>query len=227
MTTSEPNPRAARGALHRWGAPLAIVWAGLLLSAFVFERRLPEAVTRAPSPLLVTLLLGCPGASLLALFGLRRLDADPERRSAPGDALVAWLLAAMFAAHALILAVVAGALPSLHPGLALVAGFLLLGLAALLPSLPVGCPFGLLTAATRSDPARWAAVHRELAVGAGLSGGLALAAALAPSGPWTPAALVPVGVAILRGLRRPSPPRESEHAAPSQRPSGPDENRSP
>lgn len=225
MSVSEPH--ASQGGLHRWAAPLAIIWAGLMLSAFVFERRLPEAVREAPSPMLVGLLVGLPGLSLGVLLGLRRLDAAPQRRSAPGDALVAWLLAALFAAHALVLAVVAGALPSLHPGLSLVAGVLLIGLALLLPGLPFACPFGLLTPATRADTEHWQRVHRELATGAAVSGALALGTALVSAGPWTPLALLPVVLTVARGFRAAPEPVSNEDGADPDRPSAPDEERSP
>lgn len=224
MSEAQGEERSAgSGVMRRWVVPWAIVWAGIMLSAFVMEQRLPEAVQSDPSGGVAALLLGVPALSVVVLLALRRLDRDPASQSAVGDAILAWLLAAMFASHALLLAVVTGALPSLHPGLALIAGFLLLGWAALLPSLPPGSPLGLLTRATRADPRLWRRVHREVAIGAALSGGLALASALVSATLVSALALIPLVVSLARGLAHEAPPPPDEDARAAARPKPRDE----
>ena len=89
------------------------------------------------------------------LIFFRRLDRGPEVRSPGGDALIIWVMAFFFGAHALLLAVVIGALHSLHPALALAVAVLLLGIGALLPSLPPQSPFGLALEGLRDRPERW------------------------------------------------------------------------
>ena len=145
-----------------------------MLSAFTFERRLPEALQSAPSALLVGLLLGVPLVSAATLSFARRMDAELERRSAAGDALIAWLQAFFFAAHIIILSVLLGLLPDLRPALDLAGGLLVVGAAGLLPGLPPRSPFGLVVPATR-HPAAWKVAHRRLAVWLALVGAVMLA----------------------------------------------------
>ncbi|MEL6189074.1 MAG: hypothetical protein AAFU79_31010, partial [Myxococcota bacterium] len=103
MTASTP-PHSST--LLRWVLPLALLWGQLGLSAFVMERRLPEAVANQPSPRLVVLLLLLPALAGLVLTLARRLDRPLERRSPAGDALLLWIMAFFFSAHAILLAVV-------------------------------------------------------------------------------------------------------------------------
>lgn len=192
-------------ALSRWALPLAIVWAELLLSAYAFERQLPDSVKTAPSRLLLGVLFALPVLSALALFGMRWLDRRLEHRSPAGNAFATWILAFGFTTHALVLAVATGGLSSLHPGLAVAVGGLLLGLSALLPTLPVGHPYGIVHQGTRSSPTLWRRVHRGVAVGFALSGVLAMLTAALPSGLGLVFALLPAAALLGWGMTRAGP----------------------
>lgn len=185
----------------RWFLPGLVVWAQVMLSAFVFERRVPDAVRASPSPLLVVLLIGGPLVSLAILIQARRMDRAPERRSPAGDALVLWLLGFCFSAHALVMAVVTGALTGLQPGLGLAVGALLLGGAGLLPALPYRSPFGLVHRSTLSSPSAWRSRHRRVAAAAAVSGILCLGSLWFPRAPFLVLALAPVWVTTLAALR--------------------------
>lgn len=190
--------------MTRWLWPLSIIWAELMLSAFVFQRRLPEALQRDPSTLLVTLLWAGPVVSSLVLAQARRMDRAPERRSDVGNTLVLWLLAFCFSAHALLLAVMTGALAALQPALGLAVGGLCLGWGLLMPRLPFGSPFGLVHAASLHSEAAWRVRHRRLGRGLLLSGVLSFGCLWAPRTPYLIIALAPVlftGVLALRPER--------------------------
>lgn len=184
--------------LLRWVLPLALVWGQLGLSAFVMDRRLPDAVADSPTLRLGILLIIVPLVSILVLLLGRRVERPPFRSSVVGDALVLWLMTFFFCAHALVLAVVTGDLAGLHPGSAVLVGGLLLGLAALLPSLPPSSPFGL-SMEPDPSPERWRRVHRWVALALALSGGLALASAALPAGLGLLLALAPASAAGLWG----------------------------
>ncbi|MEO1230607.1 MAG: hypothetical protein AAFZ18_17055 [Myxococcota bacterium] len=196
MTASTP-PHSST--LLRWVLPLALLWGQLGLSAFVMERRLPEAVANQPSPRLVVLLLLLPALAGLVLTLARRLDRPLERRSPAGDALLLWIMAFFFSAHAILLAVVTGDLEGLHPMSAGLVGGLLLGMAALLPSLPPSSPFGLGTEPS-TPPPRWRRVHRAVAGALAVSGILAFASMARPAGLGLLLSLLPAAGAGVWGI---------------------------
>lgn len=191
----------------RWRLPLALVSAQLGLGGFVFARRLPAALTAAPSALLLTLLLLAPVASAVVLALGRRLDRRPEDRSPAGDALVVWLLAFLTGAHVLVLGVVSGALEALQPALGLCVAAFLLGLAPLLRRLPWRSPFGLAHPRARADQGAWRRSHLRLARACASSAALSLAVLAIPRHPLLVLALLPVvltaGVEAWRGRRAP------------------------
>ena len=186
--------------LGRWFIPLGVVWAQLFLSAFVFERRLPEGLRNDPSLLLVELLLGTPGLSTVLLWGFRRLDQQDERRSSVGNTLVIWVMAFMFMTHAIILGVVIGALEGLHPWMSFAVVFLLLGTASLLPALPPESPYGFRVLATR-DHQQWRRIHRGLALSLGLSAIVICLTATLSSKIWVALGLVPTAAGLLWAWR--------------------------
>lgn len=212
--------------MRRWWLPLGLIWAQLMLSAFVFERRLPDAVTRAPSAVLLAVLFAVPAMAAGVLVYARRADRSLSLRSAAGDTLVLWLLTFFFAAHALVLAVAMGALSSLHPWLPLCVGGLLLGWAVILPGLPGASPFAL-TGGRQVTADVTRRVHHGVARGLALSGVLAFGSALLPSGVGLGLALVPAlvagawGVLTVKGavsvVREGAPDEEDED---SERPTG-------
>src|SRR5688500_1277793 len=90
--------------MTRWVVPLSIAWTGLLLSAWVYTKKLDEPARQATPKLLIAF-LGTPLFSVLLLIGLR-LGA-PRASSASGrsgDLLVTWVLAFLFSIHAAVLA---------------------------------------------------------------------------------------------------------------------------
>lgn len=186
----------------RWFLPVSVILGEVALSTFTLERRLPAALRSEPSLLLVTLLFTGPALTIVAFIAFRWLDRRPEDRSSAGDALVLWLLAFLFTAHAMVLGVATGWLESLHPSLAVAAGVLLLGVAALLPLLPSRSPFGVVTATTEESPEIWRKVHRRLARWYAVSGFLVLAMSPFLEGFGLALALVPAVFGTLRAITR-------------------------
>lgn len=189
--------------LSRWGLPLALVWSQLMLSAFVFERRLPDGLRSGPGLQVPLILLAVPTLSAAFLWSVRRAESRAERSSAVADALVAWLLAFLMAAHAIVLAVVVGALGGLHPWLGVATAVLLLGLAYFFPSLPPGSPLGLNLPGRAPDPGAWFRMHLRLARGLAASAGVVLIAATRPSSLLVLAAALPTAWALVWALRTP------------------------
>ncbi|MCA9556194.1 MAG: SdpI family protein [Myxococcales bacterium] len=203
----------------RWGLPAVVIWAGLMLSAWVHTERLPQHTT-ASAGKLAAVFLGVPALQILALVGLRKVLARAGRTSAMADLLVLWLVVFLFGLHAAILAVAVGMLESLGRGVPVAISLLLLGFGPALAFMEPGSPLGIRTRATLASPAAWRATHRFAAVVFGLAGLLApvgllfegaeaLYAALAP-------ALVALSLALARGALARAP--RDEHGAPVERP---------
>ena len=185
----------------RWVFPIGLVWAQLMASAFVFERRLPSAVQEAPSRALQCMLLAGPLLSLLLLLWGRRLDRNPRDRSAIANAMVIVVLAFILAAHLQLLSGLGGRSSALHPGLPLSVGALLLALSGLIPRLPSGSPYGVKTPATCADERVWARVHRVFAGTMAGSGGLLIGAALLGwDGGWLALGLAPATLGLVWAL---------------------------
>jgi hypothetical protein len=207
-TESGPASPPSTG-LTRWGAPLAVVWAGVLLSAWVQGARLPAV--RAPGSRLLALLLGAPATSLAALLLLRAaLARTPRAPRRSDDLVVLWLVAFLFAVHALVLASATGLVRALATPTALVVAALLGGLGPLVDGLEPGSALGIRTARTLASPRAWSAAHRAAGIGLGLAAlaGFGLAAlsptlAIAVAGAGGGFALL-LGAVI--GDRRADPP---------------------
>lgn len=181
----------------RWVAPIGILWFQWVLSAFVFEKRLPDPLRFSPSVLLVVALLGLPCASVFIFFAIRWVDRRTFLQNRVSDLIVLWLITFLFLSHALVLSVVVGLRSSLHPGLAQASGGFLIGLALLLPKLPLGSPLGLYTHVSVHTSAAWQRRHRYLAYGLGVSGVGLLFSFLMPASLFFALALLPaVGAGV-------------------------------
>ena len=190
----------------RWGLSAVVIWAGLMLSAWVHTEKLPRGHAASDAQLAVVF-LSVPALQILALVGLRRLLA---RRGPSGstDLLVLWLVTFLFGLHAAVLAVAVGMLTSLADAVPVAVGLLLLGFGPVLALMEPGSPLGIRTRATLASPTAWRSTPRfagAVFVVAGLlapsgllfDGPTALYAALAP-------ALGAVALSIVRGaLARP------------------------
>lgn len=184
----------------RWGMPAVVIWASLMLSAWIHTDKLPEDAEVAAATLALVF-LSAPAAQIIGLLGLRAaLARRPPSRNA--DLLVLWLMTFLFGLHAAVLAVAIGMLSSLGRAVPLAVSLLLLGVGPVLAFLEPGSPLGIRTRATLADPAVWRRAHRFAAgafvlaglvapLGLLLEGVVALYAAVAP-------ALLVVAVSILR-----------------------------
>lgn len=211
MSTSTP--------LTRWGGPAAMIWVGLMLSAWVHSDKLSEADAGAAR--LAAVMLAVPTLQVVLLVGLRRvLDRRGAGRGA--DLVVLWLMTFLFGLHAAVLATAIGMLDSIGRAVPVAVGLLMFGLGPGLTALEPGSPLGIRTRSTLASTQVWRRVHR-FAAGSFLVAGLiapfgllfegldALYVAVAP-------ALLAVSVSILRGGIKPPP----EDEAPAERPT-PDE----
>ncbi|MBX2811294.1 MAG: hypothetical protein KTR25_05780 [Myxococcales bacterium] len=176
--------------MARWWAPLGLIWLEWLLSAYVIEKKLPRELRDTASPVLTGAMITLPLLSMLLLAVLRRID-----RRGDGYLIVLWGMTFFFVVHALVLSVVSGILPELHPSLMVATGIWLLGMGILLPLLPVGSPMGLHCRALVTNPGRWCHIHRWLGAGVVVSG-----VGLVGSGCFDQRSAIAVIVALLPAL---------------------------
>ncbi len=148
---------SASTALTRWAWPGAIIWSGVMLSAWVHTEKF-SADLKIELWKLLALLLGVPAIQLLCLLLLRKVLKPHEARS--GDLLVLWLVTFLFGLHASILATAIGLIPSIGKAVPIAVTLLMLGIAPVLPSLEYKSPLGIRTRATLSDPELWRRAHR-------------------------------------------------------------------
>lgn len=201
-------------ALTRWGGPGAVIWAGLMLSAWVHTEKLkePEAVA---SWKLALLFLGVPAVQALSLVSLRRA-LDSRRAGRGADLVVLWLTTFLFGLHAALLATAIGMISSVARAMPIAIGLLMVGVAPALAVLEPGSPLGIRTRATLAHPGAWRRAHRFAGVCFAVAGLLAPAGLLVEGPEAVYAALCPpvlaVGLSILRGATL-SPTRSDEHAA--------------
>jgi hypothetical protein len=203
----------------RWGLPAVVIWAGLMLSAWVHTEKLPRGHGSSDGKVAL-IFLAAPLLQAVALVGLRRALRSRGGGSGTTDLLILWLVTFLFGLHAAVLAVAIGMLDSLARAIPVAVALLLVGFGPPLALLEPGSPMGIRTRATLGSPAAWRSTHRFAAVafalaGLGALGGLALEgtaalyAALAPG-------LLALALAILRGaLARGA---ADEHRGPEPRP---------
>lgn len=144
-------------AFTRWAWPGAIIWTGVMLSAWVHTEKLSPDL-KIELWKLVLLLLGVPALQLLCLLLLRKVLQPHEARS--GDLLVLWLVTFLFGLHAAILATAIGLIASIGKAVPIAVALLMLGLAPVLGHLGYKSPLGIRTSATLSDPDAWRRAHR-------------------------------------------------------------------
>jgi hypothetical protein len=156
----------------RWGLPLGIGWAGILVSAWVFERKLPPAA-QEPTWGLVAVLLGVPLLSLTTLVVVRVASRGPT--SFVGDQMVAWLMLFGLAVHLALLGDALGAAPPVGRTVPWAVAGLLVGLGLWFRYLPWKDAMGLRLPSLLNDERAWMRTHQR--VGWGL-------VAMGVSSPW-------------------------------------------
>lgn len=206
----------------RWAIPAGIVWSQLLLSAWVYTKKLDEPA-QEPTPKLLIAFLGMPIFSFLFLVVLRFVaKRTSPAQSRSGDLVIIWVVTFLFCIHAAVLAAVIGMF-SLNRAVPVAVALLLIGLGPVLGSLEPGSAMGIRTKATLGSPSVWKRTHKlaaRLLVLAGLMG----LSALLFEGIWVLfAAVVPailaVVFAIIHAARLPADPPDEERGA-EDRPSG-------
>jgi uncharacterized membrane protein len=205
--------------MTRWFLPIGIAWSGVLLSAWVYTKKLDEPA-RTISPKLLLAFLGVPLFSLLLLTALRLIARKTsEVASRSGDLLIIWVLAFLFCIHASVLAAAINMFP-LHRAVPLATALLLLGLGPVLGSLEPNSPMGIRTRRTLSSPEVWTKTHRAAAKMFVLAGVLGLSALLF-EGRWVLfAAVVPAILAVVVAvIYAAKVPVKSEQEGPEARPS--------
>ncbi|MEM7676434.1 MAG: SdpI family protein, partial [Myxococcota bacterium] len=143
----------------RWFLPIALISAGLLLSAFVFFAKLPEPA-RVVTPQLMAALGATPGLAAIVFVSLRIAMRNVPASDASADLLVVWIVTFLFGLHAAILGAMIGMVPSLKAVVPTAVGVLLLGLGPVLGTLEPQNPLGIRTQGTLADPELWARTHR-------------------------------------------------------------------
>lgn len=208
--------------LTRWVVPAGVVWSELLLSAWVYTKKLDEPAQEPTTKLLIAF-LGMPAFSLLLLVVLRFVaKRASSAHSRNGDLLIVWVVTFLFCIHAAVLAAVIGMF-SLSQAVPVAVGLLMIGLGPVLGSLEPGSAMGIRTKATLRDPVVWERTHRlasRLFILAGLLG----LSALLFEGIWVLfASVVPailaVVLAIIYAARLPIDAAD-EHPREEERPSG-------
>ena len=193
---------AGSTAFTRWGLPLGLIWAGLMLSAWVHTERLQPAPDTSTLHV-AAVFLAVPGLQLVVL-GILRAAMPKATSGRHTDLLVAWLMTFLFGVHAAVLAVAISMVSSMARALPLAVCLLLIGIGPVLALLEPKSPLGIRTKATLADATAWQRTHRFAAavfVVAGLMAPLgllfegleALYVSVAP-------AVFAVGASVLRGL---------------------------
>ena len=204
----------------RWGLPLALIGAALLLSAFVFYVKLPEPARILDGRTLAAL-LGAPGVALLVLSMLRGAARATGTADRGADLVIIWVVTFLFAVHAMVLGVAIGLVPSLRLVIPHGVALLLLGLGPAIGTLPPGSALGIRTSSTLSDDVLWRKTHLLAGwmlgvagligmVGAQIGGRWALVAGIGP-------AVIAMIVALLYGSQSASVASD-EQTAPDGRP---------
>ncbi len=192
---------AASSPLTRWGWPGSIIWAGLMLSAWVHTEKLPPKLSIGTVKI-VLLFVGVPALQVLSLWLLRKiLTKRGDSRGA--DLMVLWLMTFLFGLHATLLGTAVGLITSVGRGVPVAVALLMLGIAPALAYLEPNSPMGIRTPATLASPSAWRRTHRFAAIAFVVAGLLAPLGLLLPGVDGLLLALAPavlaVGAAIVRG----------------------------
>lgn len=153
-----PPPATGRSTgLTRWGVPFAMIWAEILMSAWVYGR-IGQPVT---SLRVASVLLGGPVISLVMFvafqLGLRR---KPLSSTWIEDLMVGWAFMAFLVVHAVLLALGGSLIRTAGQAIPGAVCLLLLLLALLLAGLPPRSAFGIRTPLTLADERAWRRAHR-------------------------------------------------------------------
>lgn len=207
--------------LNRWLIPLALVGSGVLLSAFVFYAKLPEAA-RVYSPTNFVAFLATPAIALLVLLTLRAATRAGPTVDRSADLVVVWVVTFLFGIHAAVLATIIGMVASLGAVVPSAVALLLIGLGPTIGTLGHGSPLGIRTSSTLSDPGLWRRTHRLAGVLLGLAGVSGLVGA-GVGGPWALVsgigpAVIALIIALGYGSQSPNGVGR-EHSAANDRPS--------
>ncbi len=174
----------------RWGAPLLLIAAMILLSVVVAFGPAPwrwAPNTRLPALGLLPLV-----ATVLAV-GVRLSIGVADRGA---DLVLVWLLTFVGVAGALVLLAAIGVEVELARSAPWAGAGLIGGLGPLMAGLEPDSPRGVRTAATRRSPEAWRRGHRRLAIVFGLGALLAVGLGLR----WPDAAIASLAVTVVLGL---------------------------
>ena len=205
--------------LTRWGLPIALIAGGLLLSAFVFFAKLPEAV-RVLTPRTGLALAGTPVVALTVLVVLRlsaRVTGPSDRST---DVVIVWLMTFLFGVHAAVLGTMIGMVSSLKAVVPHAVAIMLLGLGPAVALLSPNNPLGIRTASTLADAGLWRRTHRLAGWLLAASGALGLIGALV-GGPWAlvsgvAPAVIALIVALIYGSQPPMTQADEETRSPTR-----------
>ena len=194
----DPSTQSASSFLTRWAAPVGVIWAGVLFSAWIYTEKLPGTV-RILTVKLGIILLGTPAASVLLLLVLRAIAQRTGPSSRSGDLVIIWVMTFMFGIHALMLAVGIGMIDSPTPGLCGVVALLMLGLGLVVRNVEPKSPMGIRTAATMGDDATWREAHKRASALFMIAGLIGLFGPFAPGlyGPLAISGLPPVIAVVI------------------------------
>jgi hypothetical protein len=193
-------PKNPSTVLTRWMIPLAVVWAGVLLSAFTYSKLTRAIQARGE---VVVVLFGSPALCLAGLVVLR----TAARRITAGagaleDAVVIVLMLFLESVHATLIASSFGFAHWLRFAMPFLTAILLIVLGPLLRSLSPGSVMGIRTKATLQSTTAWAETHRFTGLAFVAAGIASLGAAWLP-GPWALiGAVIPAVFALLAGVVR-------------------------
>jgi uncharacterized membrane protein len=144
----------------RWYLPMLMIWASVLLSAWVYTNRVSEAAREAGGTRMLVTFAVVPAFALVILLVLRAIGRVKQTTSRHSDVLVLWITAFLFAVHASVLAVAIGMIDSLDRAIPAATGLLMFGMGPVLMALEPGSAMGIRTRATLDDPDVWLRTHR-------------------------------------------------------------------
>lgn len=216
------EPALPSTAATRWFLPLFIIWAGLLLSAWVYMNRIPEALREDGGLRLLATLVAVPLFALGVLFVLRTVGRIKQRASRSGDVLVLWVMAFLFAVHASVLAVAIQMIERLDQAIPAATGLLMFGMGPVVHTLEPFSAMGIRTKATLSSERVWRRTHHlagKLFMASGVIGllGLLFEGAAMVAVAIAPAALTLV-ISVIYAQRIASRAPDGEQMPPEERP---------
>lgn len=154
--------------LIRWGVPLGLFWTQVMLTAWVYETRLPDTA-KVMSSSLVAVLWGAPALSLGAFLSIRLTTRGPS--SPLGEALVSAVMGFGLLLHLSLLGDALDVLPSVRRTVPWLLGLLLTVLGLGFRQLPWGDSMGIRLGPCLQSEARWRRLHQRAGWGMVLLGG--------------------------------------------------------